>query len=71
MSLISIADAAAYLHLSPLTVRRLVRAGKIPCRKLCGSLGDGKRLTKVFFTQEDLDAYVEFVAFPVKQAAGD
>ena len=68
MELLNIEEAAANLRTSPCTIRRMIRAGTIPYRRL----GTGGKNTRIFFTQTDLDAYVEAAAvparFPAKEA---
>jgi len=67
MQLLSIKEAADCLRSSPITIRRMVRAGTIPYRRL----GTGGKHTRIFFTPEDLAAYLEAAAVPAKNAKGD
>ena len=62
MQLLNIEEAAENLRTSPITIRRMVRAGVIPYHKLGG---------KYFFTPEDLEAYLEAAAVPAKEARHD
>jgi excisionase family DNA binding protein len=57
MILFDIRQVSEKLRLAPITVRRRVRAGEIPYRKMGG---------KIFFTPEDLAAYLEASAVPAK-----
>jgi excisionase family DNA binding protein len=56
--LLTIADAAAILRISPDSVRRHAKAGKIPARK------QGRRF---FFTESDLAAYLEASRYQVDE----
>ena len=62
MTLLDIKQASKELRLAPITVRRRVRAGEIPYRKLGG---------RIFFTESDLQTYLEAAAVPAKKAAGN
>jgi excisionase family DNA binding protein len=64
MILYSVSQAAKELRLAPITVRRMARAGKISYRRL----GIGGRNSPIFFTPEDLNAYLESAAVPAKGA---
>jgi excisionase family DNA binding protein len=64
MQLLNIEEAAENLRTSPITIRRMVKAGTIPCRRF----GTGGKNTRIFFTPEDLDAYLEAAAVPAKKA---
>jgi hypothetical protein len=44
----------------------MVRAGTIPYRRL----GTGGKNTRIFFTPEDLSAYLEAAAVPAKPVKG-
>ena len=65
MVLMNIKEAADNLRTSPITIRRMIKAGTIPYRRL----GTGGKNTRIFFTPEDLDAYLESAAVPAKKAA--
>jgi excisionase family DNA binding protein len=65
MQLLNIEEAAENLRTSPVTIRRMVRAGTIPYRRL----GTGGKNTRIFFTPEDLSAYLEAAAVPAKKEA--
>jgi excisionase family DNA binding protein len=65
MDLLNVAEAAESLRTSPVTVRRMVKAGTIPYRRL----GTGGKNTRIFFTPEDLDAYLEAAKVPAKKGA--
>jgi excisionase family DNA binding protein len=65
MDLLNIAEAAENLRTSPVTIRRMVKAGTISYRRL----GTGGRNTRIFFTPEDLAAYLEAAAVPAKKGA--
>jgi excisionase family DNA binding protein len=62
MQLLNIEEAAENLRVSPVTVRRMVKAGTITYRRL----GTGGKNTRIFFTPEDLTAYLEAAAVPAK-----
>jgi excisionase family DNA binding protein len=64
MQLLNIEEAAENLRTSPITIRRMVKAGTIPYRRL----GTGGKNTRIFFTPEDLSAYLEAAAVPAKPA---
>jgi excisionase family DNA binding protein len=64
MQLLNIEEAAENLRTSPITIRRMVKAGTIPYRRL----GTGGKNTRIFFTVEDLDAYLEAAKVPAKPA---
>ena len=57
MILYTIQDAARELGISPISVRRKIRAAELPHRRI-GSL--------IRFTPEDLAAYLEAAAVPAK-----
>ena len=57
MTLLDIKQASMELRLAPITVRRRVRAGEIPYRKMGG---------RIFFTETDLQTYIESAAVPAK-----
>jgi excisionase family DNA binding protein len=57
MILLDVKQASKELRLAPVTVRHRVRAGSIPYRKVGG---------RVFFTPEDLTAYIEAAAVPAR-----
>jgi excisionase family DNA binding protein len=57
MTLFDIPQAAKELRFAPITIRRMIRAGKIPHHKLGG---------KYFFTPDDLNTYLELAAVPAK-----
>jgi excisionase family DNA binding protein len=65
MQLLSIQEAAENLRTSPITIRRMVKAGTIPYRRL----GTGGKNTRIFFTPEDLAAYLEAAAVPARKHA--
>jgi excisionase family DNA binding protein len=67
MELLNIEEAAESLRTSAVTIRRMVKGGTIPYRRL----GTGGKNTRIFFTPEDLVAYIEAAAVPVKKAALD
>jgi hypothetical protein len=69
MILYNVAQAGKELRLAPVTIRRMVRAGTIPYRRL----GTGGKNTRIFFTPEDLAVYLEAAAVPAKPSkkAGD
>ncbi|MDR0473456.1 MAG: helix-turn-helix domain-containing protein [Treponema sp.] len=58
MTLLNIKEAGKELRLAPITVRRRVRAGEIPYRKMGG---------RIFFTETDLQTYLEAAAVPAKK----
>jgi excisionase family DNA binding protein len=62
MQLLSIEEAAETLRSSPITIRRMVKAGTIPYRRM----GTGGKNTRIFFTPEDLQTYLEAAAVPAK-----
>jgi excisionase family DNA binding protein len=69
MQLLNIEEAAESLRTSPITIRRMVKAGTIPYRRM----GTGGKNTRIFFTPEDLAAYLEAAAVlarkPAREAA--
>jgi excisionase family DNA binding protein len=67
MQLLNIEEAAENLRTSPVTIRRMIRAGTIPYRRL----GTGGKNTRIFFTPEDLTAYLESALVPAKKPARD
>jgi len=64
MQLLNVEEAADHLRTSPITIRRMVKAGTIPYRRL----GTGGKNTRIFFTLEDLAVYLETAAVPAKLA---
>ncbi|MDR0662959.1 MAG: helix-turn-helix domain-containing protein [Spirochaetaceae bacterium] len=64
MQLLNIEEAAENLRTSPITIRRMVKAGTIPHRRL----GTGGKNTRIFFTTEDLEAYLKAAAVPAKES---
>jgi excisionase family DNA binding protein len=60
MILYDIQQAGKELRLAPITVRRMMRTGKISYHKLGG---------KYFFTPEDLAAFIEAAAVPARKTA--
>ncbi|MDR0642072.1 MAG: helix-turn-helix domain-containing protein [Treponema sp.] len=62
MQLLNIEEAAENLRTSPITIRRMVKAGTIPYRRM----GTGGKNTRIFFTPEDLAAYLEAAAVPAR-----
>jgi len=62
MQLLNIEEAAETLRSSPITIRRMVKAGTIPYRRM----GTGGKNTRIFFTEADLKAYIEAAAVPAK-----
>jgi excisionase family DNA binding protein len=64
MKLLNIEEAAETLRTSKITIRRMIKAGTIPYRRL----GTGGRNTRIFFTPEDLTAYLESATVPAKPA---
>ena len=67
MQLLNIEEAAENLRTSSVTIRRMVKAGTIPYRRL----GTGGKNARIFFTEADLAAYLEAAAVPAKPAKGD
>ena len=65
MQLLNIKEAAENLRTSPVTIRRMVKAGTIPYRRL----GTGGKNTRIFFTPEDLAAYLKSAAVPARTPA--
>jgi excisionase family DNA binding protein len=65
MELLNIEEAAKTLRTSSVTIRRLVKAGTIPYRRL----GTGGKNSRIFFTPEDLTTYIEATAVPARQPA--
>jgi excisionase family DNA binding protein len=65
MQLLNIEEAAENLRTSPVTIRRMIKAGTIPYRRL----GTGGKNTRIFFTPEDLAAYLEAAAVPARRSA--
>jgi hypothetical protein len=59
MLLYDITQAGKELRIAPITVRRKVRAGEIPHRKVGG---------RIFFTPGDLQTYIEAVAVPARKS---
>lgn len=55
----SIPEAAEILHLKEVTIRRRIYAGEIPFHRF------GRR---IFFTQKDIDDYIESCAIPARTA---
>jgi excisionase family DNA binding protein len=66
MILYSVSQAAKELRLAPITIRRMARAGRITYRRL----GNGGRNSPIFFTNEDLESYLESAAVPAKTTGG-
>ncbi|MDR1178209.1 MAG: helix-turn-helix domain-containing protein [Spirochaetaceae bacterium] len=64
MQLLNIEEAAENLRTSPVTIRRMVKAGAISYRRM----GTGSKNMRIFFTLEDLAAYLEAAAVPAKSA---
>jgi excisionase family DNA binding protein len=64
MELLNVREAAITLRMSENTIRRMVRAGIIPYRRF----GMGGKNTRIFFTPEDLAAYLAAMAYPAKPA---
>jgi excisionase family DNA binding protein len=62
MELLSVEETAEYLRASPISIRRMVKAGTIPYRRL----GTGGKNTRIFFTESDLTAYIEAAAVPAR-----
>ena len=62
MVLFDVLQASSELRLAPITIRRRVKSGEIPYRKLGG---------RIFFTQEDLDHYVAVSAVPARKPDGE
>ena len=62
MQLLNIEEAAENLRTSSVTIRRMVKAGTIPYRRL----GTGGKNTRIFFTPEDLTTYLEAATVPAK-----
>jgi excisionase family DNA binding protein len=62
MQLLNIEEAAEELRVSSVSIRRMVKAGTIPYRRL----GTGGKNTRIFFTPEDLSAYLEAAAVPAR-----
>jgi excisionase family DNA binding protein len=60
MILYDVSQAGKELRLAPITIRRMIRAGKIPHHKLGG---------KHLFTPEDLAAYLKSAAVPARVPA--
>ncbi|MDR1256153.1 MAG: helix-turn-helix domain-containing protein [Spirochaetaceae bacterium] len=65
MQLLTIEEAAINLRMSKITIRRMVKLGTIPYRRL----GTGGRNKRIFFTPEDLAAYLEAAAVPARKRA--
>jgi len=63
MQLLTIEEAAGSLRLSPVTIRRMVKAKVIPYRRM----GTGGKNTRIFFTEEDLAAYLDAAAVPARE----
>jgi excisionase family DNA binding protein len=62
MNLLNIQEAAKELRISPVTIRRMVKAGKLACRRI-GAVG---RNTRVFFTAQDISECIEAAAVPAR-----
>ena len=58
MTLLSVSEFAKEIRLSEITVRRRLKSGEIPHRRLGG---------RFFFTLEDLQNYIEHCAVPVSK----
>jgi len=58
MILLDIKQAGVELRIAPITVRRRVRAGLIPHRKMGG---------KILFTPDDLQNYIDQSAVPSRE----
>jgi excisionase family DNA binding protein len=65
MQLLNIEEAAENLRTSSVTIRRMIKAGTIPYRRM----GTGGKNTRIFFTPEDLAAYLEAAAVPARTLA--
>jgi excisionase family DNA binding protein len=65
MTLYSIGEAAEELRTSKITIRRMVKAGSIPYRRM----GSGGKNPRIFFTPEDLQSYIEAAAVPARKRA--
>jgi excisionase family DNA binding protein len=63
MQLLNIEEAAENLRTSPITIRRMVKAGTIPYRRM----GTGGKNTRIFFTLDDLNSYLESAKVPAKR----
>jgi excisionase family DNA binding protein len=63
MELLTVKEAAKNLRASIVTIRRMIRAGTIPYRRM----GTGGKNTRIFFTPEDLAAYLESAAVPARR----
>jgi excisionase family DNA binding protein len=55
MQLLNIEEAAETLRKSKITIRRMIKAGTIPYQRL----GIGGKNTRIFFTPEDLQNYID------------
>jgi excisionase family DNA binding protein len=62
MDLLTIEEAAENLRTSKITIRRMIKAGTIPYRRL----GTGGKNARIFFTPKDLESYLESAAVPAK-----
>jgi excisionase family DNA binding protein len=62
MELLNVEEAAKRLRASKITIRRMIKAGTIPYRRL----GTGGKNTRIFFTPGDLAAYLEAATVPAK-----
>jgi excisionase family DNA binding protein len=62
MQLLNIEEAAENLRVSAVTIRRMIKSGTIPYRRM----GTGGKNKRIFFTPEDLDAYLNSVAVPAR-----
>jgi excisionase family DNA binding protein len=62
MILYDVQQAAKELGISPITIRRKIRLGEIPHRRMGGLIR---------FTPQDLQDYIDRSAVPAKKAARD
>jgi hypothetical protein len=67
MELLNIEEVAENLRTSPIIIRCMVKAGIIPYLRL-GS--DGKN-TRIFFTPDDLNTYLELARVPARKTERD
>ena len=56
--LYNIHETAPKLHMAEVTLRRLIKKGKIPFHRIG---------IRYFFTEEDINTYLSHVSYPIKE----
>ena len=62
LKLLTVSDVFPMLKISEITLRRLIKKGSIPYRRI------GR---KYFFTELDILKYLDNIYFPIKEAKND